>query len=174
MIHNSLCVTLIIRLQHFNMFHIQYKYSVYCFDSWMATIDSYFCLIYKFKRCSKKECCKQCRYVKFKGSMTKWPVQKQTHRSTHKHIEHQDATDIKPHIWWLPSCHLYQSHIVLPEPGFEKSTQALAFASKLPGPASRFFCITHPARRVLPLGSEMVILFKKSDTGFRKQNNLPN
>ena len=25
---------------------------------------------YKLKRCSKKECCKQCRYVKFKGTMT--------------------------------------------------------------------------------------------------------
>ena len=26
---------------------------------------------YKLKRCSKKECCKQCRYVMFKGTMTK-------------------------------------------------------------------------------------------------------
>ena len=26
---------------------------------------------YKLKRCSNKECCKQCRYVKFKGTMTK-------------------------------------------------------------------------------------------------------
>ena len=34
---------------------------------------------YKFKWYSKMECCKQCRYVKFKSSMTKWPVQKQTH-----------------------------------------------------------------------------------------------
>ena len=30
----------------------------------------------------KKECCKQCRYVKFKGAMTKWPVQKLTQRTT--------------------------------------------------------------------------------------------
>ena len=30
---------------------------------------------YNLKRCSKKEC-KQCRYVKFKGTMTKWPVQR--------------------------------------------------------------------------------------------------
>ena len=36
----------------------------------------------KAKRCSKKECCKQCRYVMFKGTMTKWPVQKPTHRTT--------------------------------------------------------------------------------------------
>jgi len=28
---------------------------------------------YKLKRCSNKECCKQCRYVMFKGTMTKWP-----------------------------------------------------------------------------------------------------
>ena len=28
-----------------------------------------------------KECCKQCRHVKFKGTMPKWPVQNQTHRT---------------------------------------------------------------------------------------------
>ena len=44
--------------------------------------------------CSKKECCKQCRYVKFDGTMTKWPVQKLTHITTQKQVEHQDATDI--------------------------------------------------------------------------------
>jgi len=33
-------------------------------------------------------------YVKFKGPMTKWPVQKPTHRTTQKHAEHHDATDI--------------------------------------------------------------------------------
>ena len=33
---------------------------------------------YRLKRCSKKDCCKQCRYVKFNGTMTKWPVQKPT------------------------------------------------------------------------------------------------
>jgi len=27
--------------------------------------------------------------------MTKWSVQKQTHRKTQKHVEHQDATDIQ-------------------------------------------------------------------------------
>ena len=36
--------------------------------------------------CSKKECCKQFRYVKFKGTMTKWPVQTPTHRTTQKHV----------------------------------------------------------------------------------------
>jgi len=41
-----------------------------------------------------KECCKQYRYVKIKGTMTKWPVQKPTHRTTQKYIEHQDATGI--------------------------------------------------------------------------------
>jgi len=30
---------------------------------------------YKLKRCSNKEWCKQCRYVMFKGTMTKWPAQ---------------------------------------------------------------------------------------------------
>jgi len=51
-------------------------------------------LQYKLKRCSKKECCKQCRYVKFMGTLTKWPVQKPTQRKTQKHVEHHDATDI--------------------------------------------------------------------------------
>jgi len=27
--------------------------------------------------------------------MTKWPIQKQTHRIAQKHAEHQDATDIQ-------------------------------------------------------------------------------
>ena len=36
----------------------------------------------KLKRYSKKECCKQCRHLKFKGTRTKWPVQTQTHRTT--------------------------------------------------------------------------------------------
>ena len=48
---------------------------------------------YKLKRCIKKECCKQCRYVKFKGTMTKWPVQNLTHRTT-QNTYHHDATDI--------------------------------------------------------------------------------
>jgi len=47
----------------------------------------------KLKRCSKKECCKQCRHVKCKGTMTKWPVQSPTNRTTQKHVEHQDVTD---------------------------------------------------------------------------------
>ena len=37
---------------------------------------------YNLKRCSNKECCKQCRYVMFKGTMTKWPVQKLTQGTT--------------------------------------------------------------------------------------------
>jgi len=43
---------------------------------------------YKLKRYSNKECCKQCIYVKFKGTMTKWPVQKLTHITTQKHVQH--------------------------------------------------------------------------------------
>ena len=50
---------------------------------------------YTLKRCSKKEYCKQCRYVKFRGTMTKWPVQKLTHRTVQKHVPHHDATDIQ-------------------------------------------------------------------------------
>jgi len=40
------------------------------------------------------ECCKQCRYVKFKGIMKKCPEQKPTHRTTPKHVESHGATDI--------------------------------------------------------------------------------
>jgi len=58
--------------------------------SWSCKI-----LYYKSKKFSKKEYCKQCRHVKFKGTVTKWPVQKQTHRTAQKHTEHQDATDIQ-------------------------------------------------------------------------------
>ena len=36
---------------------------------------------------SKKECCKQSKYVKFNGTMSKWSVQKPTHKT--KHVEHQ-------------------------------------------------------------------------------------
>jgi len=46
----------------------------------------------KLKGCSKKECCKQCRYVKFNGTMTKWPVQKLIHTTTQKHVQDHDAT----------------------------------------------------------------------------------
>jgi len=49
---------------------------------------------YELKRCSKKECCKQCRHVKSNNTMTKRPVQKQTKSST-KTCAHQDATDIQ-------------------------------------------------------------------------------
>jgi len=41
----------------------------------------------------KKNVFNNVKYVKFKGTMTKWPVQKPTQNDT-KHIEHQDATDI--------------------------------------------------------------------------------
>jgi len=47
---------------------------------------------YKLKWCSKKECCKQCRHVKFKGALTKLPVHKK-HRTAQKHAEQQDAVD---------------------------------------------------------------------------------
>jgi len=54
------------------------------------------CLLgqYKLKRCSNKECCKQCRYAMFKGTMTKWPEQKLTQGTTQKLLQHHDATDI--------------------------------------------------------------------------------
>ena len=47
-----------------------------------------------FEEMLKKECCKHCRHVKFKDTMTKWPVHRKTHR-TIQNTEHQDATDIQ-------------------------------------------------------------------------------
>jgi len=56
-------------------------------------------LLIEIKKMFKEECCKQYRHVKFKGTITEWPVQKQTHRTIQKHVEHQDATDIKKTIF---------------------------------------------------------------------------
>jgi len=63
----------------------------------LKNVKTSFCLDelqYKLKRCSNKECFKQCRYVMFKGTMTKWPVQKLTQGTTQELIQHHDATDI--------------------------------------------------------------------------------
>jgi len=47
---------------------------------------------YKWRRCSKKKCCKQCGQVKFMGTMTKWPVQKHTeHHSWIRLVVHDVA-----------------------------------------------------------------------------------
>jgi len=55
--------------------------------------------------------CKQCTYVKFKSTMTKWPVQKQTHRLTQKHV---DATDIKKqHVFVFSKFGLSVPNIVI-------------------------------------------------------------
>jgi len=35
--------------------------------------------------------------------MTKWPVQKLTHRTVLKHAEHQDATDIQNNLFFYPN-----------------------------------------------------------------------
>ena len=54
------------------------------------------CRKYKWKRCSKKKCCKQCGQVKFLGTMTKWPVQKHTEhhrtRSKQRRNRHKEIT----------------------------------------------------------------------------------
>ena len=42
----------------------------------------------------KGNCCKQCRHVKFKGTMTKWTVQ--------KHLKHYDQPLILCFIWIHP------------------------------------------------------------------------
>jgi len=82
------------------------EYVVYWFAFRLSLVTYLLIWQYKLKRCSKKECCKQCRYVKFKGTVTKWPVQKPTqdmsvrlYKNQHterqlKHVEHHDATYI--------------------------------------------------------------------------------
>ena len=47
---------------------------------------NYIIIKYQLKICIKKECCKQCRHVKFKGIMTKWPEQKETHSTKNTQI----------------------------------------------------------------------------------------
>jgi len=49
---------------------------------------------YKWKRCSKKKCCKQRGQVKLIGTMTKWHVQEH-----HKHGVYKDATYIKKKLF---------------------------------------------------------------------------
>ena len=48
----------------------------------------------KLNRFSRKECCKQCRHVRFKGTLTKWHVKNKRTEQHHKHTEHQHA-DVK-------------------------------------------------------------------------------
>jgi len=50
--------------------------------------------IIKIEEMFNKEWCKQCRYVMFKSTMTKWPVQKLTQGTTQKLLQHHDATYI--------------------------------------------------------------------------------
>jgi len=51
--------------------------------NWWNLIDqNRYLFQYKLKICSNKECCKQCRYVKFKGTVTKWPVKNNTQNDT--------------------------------------------------------------------------------------------
>jgi len=55
----------------------------------------YFCVLIKIEEMVKKlERYKQCRYVMFKGTMTKWPVQKLIYRMTQQHVQNHDATYI--------------------------------------------------------------------------------
>ena len=38
----------------------------------------------------KKQCCKQCEQVKFMGTMTKWPIRKQTEHHTTRSIQRRN------------------------------------------------------------------------------------
>ena len=61
---------------------------------------------YKLKRYLTKECYKQCRYVKFKGTMTKWSVQNLTQRMTQKHVQQTRNKQLEKTIFL---CFSYQN-----------------------------------------------------------------
>jgi len=50
-------------------------------------ISASFKTVWKIQIALFKEWCKQCRYVKFKPTMTKWCVQKPTQRTTQKYLQ---------------------------------------------------------------------------------------
>ena len=49
----------------------------------------------------KERTWKQCRHVKFKGNMTKRPVQKQTHRAAHKHVDTKKQQTFRKKLFFL-------------------------------------------------------------------------
>ena len=53
---------------------------------WWLILVKIWVIFYKSKRCSRKEYCKQCRYVMFKGTMIKWPIKNQ-HTEQHKNTK---------------------------------------------------------------------------------------
>jgi len=54
---------------------------------------------YKLKRCSKTNVVNNVDMSSLRETMTQWPVQNPSHRTTQKHVEHHDATDIKNTIF---------------------------------------------------------------------------
>ena len=65
-------------------------------------------ILYKLNRFSKKECCQQCRFGKFKGTVTKWSVQKQTHSPTEYVSLTQSLAKVTPQI-----CHMSETILSL-------------------------------------------------------------
>ena len=97
--HNTHTAKPIMRIELFLLFISRKKDILYIYKSKRTNVMSLHCLYswwwkYKLKRCSNNKCCKQCRYVMFKGTMTKWPVQKLAQGTTQKLLQHHDATDI--------------------------------------------------------------------------------
>ena len=54
---------------------------------------------YKLKRCSKTNVVNNVDMSSLRETMTQWPVQNPSHKTTQKHVEHHDATDIKNTIF---------------------------------------------------------------------------
>ena len=76
-------LTHLLKLVNFiNCTHMYYLFRKWHFHYKCVGKHSRSCWYYKLKRCSNKECCKQCRYVMYKGTVTKRPVQKLTQRTT--------------------------------------------------------------------------------------------
>ena len=66
---------------HFKQRLFYLKFQINAADTYLFFAHSYLSFYtvkykYKWRRCLKKKCCKQCRQVKFMGTMAKWPAQK--------------------------------------------------------------------------------------------------
>ena len=66
-----------------------------------------------------KEKCKQCSHVKFKGTMTKQPVQKETQNST-KHTEQQDTKDTENKLFLWVFKTQFKTRCTVASPAFVK------------------------------------------------------
>jgi len=78
-----------IQIHQYNLDLLIVRYLPYALTVFTCNKHADF-LKYKWKRCSKKKCWKQCWQVKFMGTMTKWPVQKHTEHHKTRSIQRRN------------------------------------------------------------------------------------